>query len=104
MVERTALAGFRTVTHENHELVRVMDGGFDLEVGAAADQRAAADEQLGENRDRVGFGVRRDLLNDRAGQTVEGVGARWLGPARRCGERDACGLAGSGVRRRRVLA
>ena len=56
------------------ELVWVMQGRFDLEVSAATDQRAAADQQLGEDRDRVGLGVRSDLLDDRAGQPVERVG------------------------------
>ena len=45
---------------EQHELVRVMSGRFDVEPGAAADGGAEGDEQLGEDRDGVGLCVRRD--------------------------------------------
>ena len=74
-----------------------MQGRLDVEVSAAADQRAAADQQLGEDRDRVGLGVRGDLLDDRAGQPVVGLFAGRRRPARRRRERDACGLAGRRV-------
>ena len=50
----------------------MMQGRLDPEVSATADQRAAADQQLGEDRDRVGLGVRGDLRDDRAGQPVIG--------------------------------
>ena len=67
MIERAALPGLRAVADQHHELVGVMPGRFDLEVRVAADQRAAADQQLGQDRGRVGLGMRRDLRNDRAG-------------------------------------
>ena len=38
----------------------VMAGRLDLKPGAAADRGAEADQQLGEDRDRVGLRVRRD--------------------------------------------
>ena len=66
VVERAALAGLRAVADEHHELVGVMPGRLDLEVRVAADQRAAADQQLGQDRGRVGLGVRGDLRDDRA--------------------------------------
>jgi hypothetical protein len=71
-----------------------MQGRFDLEVSATADQRAPADQQLGEDRDRVGLGVRGDLPNDRSGQPVIGgiVGRRRPASGRR--ERDALRRAG----------
>jgi hypothetical protein len=47
-----------------------MAGRFDLEVGASADRGAEADEQLGEDRDGVGLRVRRDRVDDLAGQLV----------------------------------
>jgi hypothetical protein len=43
---------------------------FNLEIGAAADGGTEGDQQLGEDRDRVCFGVRRDLVNDLAEQLV----------------------------------
>ena len=48
----------------------MVPGGFDLEVRAAANGGAECDEQLGEDRDRVRLGVRRDPVNDLAGQLV----------------------------------
>ena len=53
-------------------------GGFDLEERLVAEHRAARDEELGEDRDRVRLGVRREPLDDRAGQSVIG------GRVRRC--------------------
>jgi len=70
-----------------------MEGGLDLKVRAAPDQRATRDQQLGEDRDRVSLGVRCDLLNDRAGQPVVGSLVGRCRPARRHWERRACGLA-----------
>jgi len=61
VIERAAFAGFRAVADEHHELVRVMVCRLDLKVRVTADQRAAADQQLDEDRGRVGLGVRRDL-------------------------------------------
>ena len=78
VIERAALSRFRGVADEEHELVGVVAGRFDLEEGAVADHRAARDQQLGEDRDRVRLGVRREPLDDRAGQSVIG------GRVRRC--------------------
>ena len=64
VIERAALPGLGAVADQHHELVGVVPGRFDLEEGVAADQRAAADQQLGEDRGRVGLGVRRDLRDD----------------------------------------
>ena len=79
MIERAALPRFRAVTDEHHELVRVMVRRFDLKERVTANQRAAADQQLDKDRDRVGLGVRRDPRNDLAGQAVKGgpVRRRW---------------------------
>ena len=54
-----------------------MPGRLDGEPGAAADGGAERDEQLGEDRDRVGFCVRRDSGDDLAEQLViDGWGGR----------------------------
>ena len=95
VIKRGALAGLGAVTDEDDELVGVMMRRLDLEVGAAADQRAARDEQLGEDRDRIGLCVRRDLLDDRAGQSVMGGRVGRRGPARRRVEHQI--LTASGV-------
>ena len=71
MVERAAFPCAGGIPDQQQELVGVMPGRLDLKPGTASDQRAAGDEQLGEDRDRVGLGVRRDLGDDRAGQPVE---------------------------------
>ena len=72
VIERAALSRFRGVADEEHELVGMVLGGFVLEERLVADHRAARDQQLGEDRDRVRLGVRRELLDDRAGQPVIG--------------------------------
>lgn len=61
-----ALPGLGAVADEQHELVGVMAGRLDLEVGAAADGGAEGDEQLGQDRDGVGLYVRRDPRDDLA--------------------------------------
>jgi len=76
-----------------------MQGRFDLEVRAAADRGAEADEQLGEDRDRVGLGVRRDRVDDLAGQLVVD---RRLGRGRPPRRRRQPVVAGLIVGRRRV--
>ena len=93
VIKRRSLPGLAAITDQDRELVWVMQGRFDLEVSAATDQRPAAHQQLGEDRDRVSLGMRSDLLDDRAGQPVERVGGGRLGPGRRGGERDARGPA-----------
>ena len=67
-----------------------MPGRLDLEPGAAADSGAERDQQLGEDRDRVGLGVRRDPGDDLAGQPVIGGRGGRRGPARGRRERVAC--------------
>ena len=90
-----ALSGLGAVADEEHELVGVMPGRLDGEPGAAADGGAEGDQQLGEDRDRVGLGVRRDRCDDLAeALVVDGRGWR-RGPARRRRER--------GIGRLRVL-
>jgi hypothetical protein len=89
---RATYACLAARTDQDHELVGVMHGRLDLEVSAASDQRATRDEQLGEDRDRVGLCVRRDLLNDRAGQPVVRSLVGRCRPVRGCWERGACGL------------
>ena len=79
MIERAALPGLRAVADQHHELVGMVACRLDLEVRVAADQRAAADQQLGEDRDRVGLGVRGDL-RQRSRRAVRG---RRPGPAAR---------------------
>jgi hypothetical protein len=89
VIERAALPGATRITDQQKELVGVMQGRFDPKVGAAADQRAAADQQLGEDRDRVGLGVRRDLGDELAGQPVERLEGRSPGLTERCRDRTA---------------
>jgi hypothetical protein len=100
VVERGSLPRLGAGPDEDDELVRVVKRRLDVEVRAAADQRAAGDEQLGEDRDRVGLGVRRDLGDDLAGQPVIGglVGRRR--PAGGRGERERVRLACGRWRRR----
>ena len=58
------------VADEEHELVGVMSGRLDLEERATSDGGAERDEELGEDRDRVSLGVRRDRADDLAEQLV----------------------------------
>jgi hypothetical protein len=101
VIKRTALASLGAVSDEHGELVGVVVCGFDLEVRVAADQRATADEQLGEDRGGVGLGVGGDLRNDRAGQPVIGDRVRRRGPASGWWwQRERPGVTG---RRRRLV-
>ena len=70
VIERAALSRFRGVADEQHELVGMVSGRFDLKVRLVAEHRAARDQQLGEDRDRVGLRVRRERRHDRAGESV----------------------------------
>jgi hypothetical protein len=72
VIERAALSRFRGVADQEHELVGMVLGSFDLEERLVAGHRATRDEQLGEDRDRVSLGVRRELSDDRAWQPVVG--------------------------------
>jgi hypothetical protein len=56
-----------------------MAGRFNSEPCAAADSGTEGDKQLGEDRDRIGLGVRRDPSGDLAGQLVID---RWVGRGR----------------------
>ena len=67
-----ALARLGAVADEEQELVGVMPCSFDGEPGVAADGGAERDEQLREDGDGVGFGVRCDRVDDPAGEAVEG--------------------------------
>ena len=49
----------------------MVQGRLDAEVSATADQRATADQQLGEDRNRIGLRVRGDLGDDLSGQPVK---------------------------------
>jgi hypothetical protein len=53
VIEAAALAGLGGVADEEHELVGVMAGRFDLEERLVTDHRAACDQQLGEDRDWI---------------------------------------------------
>ena len=86
VIERAALSRFRGVADEEHELVGMVLGRFDLEERLVADHRAARDQQLGEDRDRVGLRVRRELSDDRAEQAVVGGRVRRCRPPVRDGE------------------
>jgi len=66
VIERAPLPRLRAVADEHDELVGVMVCRLDPVVRVAADQRAAADQQLNEDRGRIGLGVRGDLRDDRA--------------------------------------
>jgi hypothetical protein len=99
-MSRATYPGLGAVADQDRELVGVMQGRFDLEMSAAADQRAAADQQLGEEADRVGLGVRGDLRNDRAGQPVIGGILRRRRPARGRRECHAWRRAGRRLHRR----
>ena len=68
-----------------------MAGRFDLEVGAAADRGAEADEQLGEDRDRIGLGMRSDPIDDLAEQLVIDRPVGWGRPPRRRRQQLAAG-------------
>ena len=50
----------------------MMAGRLDLKVRAAADSGTERDQQLGEDRDRVGFGLGRSVFDDLAEQPVVG--------------------------------
>jgi hypothetical protein len=55
---RATYPGLAAIPAQQHELVGVMPGGLDGEVGAAADGSTEGDQQLGEDRDGVGLCVR----------------------------------------------
>src|ERR1700739_651857 len=63
-----------------------MAGRSPLEPGAPPDDRAGPDEQLPQDGDRVGFGMRSDRLDDGADQPLVGVGVERFGPAGRGGQ------------------
>jgi hypothetical protein len=63
-----------------------MAGRLDLKVRAAADGGAERDQKLGEDRDRIGLGLRLELSDDLADQPVVCDRARRRRPARRCGQ------------------
>ena len=65
-----------------------------MEERAAADGRAARDQQLGEDRDGVGLGVRRDPGDDLAEQLVVDDRGGGRGPARRRRQRSGVGRPG----------
>lgn len=75
----------------------MVQGRLDAEVSAATDQRADADQQLGQDGNRVGLRVRRDLRDELAGQSVERLVGWRRRPVSGRWQRDACGLAGRRV-------
>ena len=89
VIERAALPRLGAVADEHHELVGMVPGRFDLEVGVTTDQRPTADQQLHEDRGWVGLRVGGDPRNDLAGEPVIGDPVRWCGPvSRRCRDRQ----------------
>jgi len=68
-----------------------MPGRLHLKPSAAADSRAESDQQLGEDRDRVGLGLWRDRLNDLVTEPVIDrlLWGRWPALGNRQGQRAA---------------
>ena len=69
-----------------------MAGRFDLEPCAAADRGAERDQQLGEDRDRVGLRIRRDPADDLAEQLVIDRRRRGCRPSRWRRQQFAAGM------------
>ena len=89
-----ALAGLCGVADQEHELVGVMAGGLDLEEGSAPCGGAEGDQQLGEDRDGVGLGVRRQPRDDLAERSVVGGPRGRRRPAGRDRQRQGGGRVG----------
>ena len=98
-----ALARGRALPNDQHELLGVMAGRLDLKERAAADRGAEADQQLGEDRDRVSLGLRLKPPDDLAQQPVIGSRGRRCRPARRGAQRYPRRRRGVVCRRRREL-
>jgi hypothetical protein len=63
----------------------MMTGGLNLEPGAAPDESAGTDEQLGQDGDGVGLGVGGDGLDDGCRHPRPHGRIGWFGPANRGG-------------------
>ena len=57
---------------------------FDLEKGAATDRVPERDQELNEQRRRVGLGVRGNQVDDLTGQSVECLGTQGVRPYMAC--------------------